>query len=117
MQGYAVHRGITTVGRELSWRRLNSEYHKALSSQLMEQVNNVRMVVNPLWRGPGNIHGFVLDGKSYPQRQSTAQAPTVTTVSGVRVTILLLRTCNLTTIACGRWSLVTNYGEVAKRSS
>ncbi len=25
----------------------------------------VRMVVSPLWRGPGNIHGFVLNGKSY----------------------------------------------------
>ncbi len=25
------------------------------------------MVVSPLWRGPGNIHGFVLDGKSYRQ--------------------------------------------------
>ncbi len=33
--------------------------------QLKEQVNNARMVVSPLWRGPGNIHGFVLDGKSY----------------------------------------------------
>ncbi len=24
-------------------------------------------VVNPLWRGPGSIHGFVLDRKSYRQ--------------------------------------------------
>ncbi len=23
------------------------------------------MVVSPLWRGPDNIHGFVLDGKYY----------------------------------------------------
>ncbi len=29
--------------------------------------NNVRMVVSPLWRGPGNIHGFILNGKSYRQ--------------------------------------------------
>ncbi len=65
------------------------------------------MVVSPLWRGPGNIHGFVLDGKSYRQEQVTAQTPTVTAVSGVRITALLLRTCNRTTIACGRWSLVT----------
>ncbi len=28
-------------------------------------VNRVRMVVSPLWRGPGDIHGFVLDEKSY----------------------------------------------------
>ncbi len=30
------------------------------------------------------------------------------TVSGVRITTLLLRTRNLNTIACGRWSLVTD---------
>ncbi len=28
----------------------------------------VRMVVvSPLWRGPGNIHDFALEGKSYRQ--------------------------------------------------
>ncbi len=66
------------------------------------------MLVSPLWRGPGNMHGFVLDGKSYRQGKATAQTPTVTAVSGVKITTLLLRTCNLTTIACGRWNLVTN---------
>ncbi len=55
-------------------------------SHLREQVNNVRMVVSPLWRGPGNVHGFVLDGKSYRQGEATAQTPTVTAVSGVRIT-------------------------------
>ncbi len=25
-----------------------------------EQVNNAHMVVSPLWRGPANIHGFIL---------------------------------------------------------
>ncbi len=29
-------------------------------------------------------------------------------VSDVRITTLILRTCNFTTIACDRWSLVTN---------
>ncbi len=33
------------------------------------------MVVGLLWRGPGNIHGFVLDGKSYRQGLTTAQTP------------------------------------------
>ncbi len=66
------------------------------------------MVVSPLWRGPGNIHGFVLDGKSYRQGLASAQTPTVTAVSGVRITTLILSTCNLTTIECGRWSLVIN---------
>ncbi len=32
MRECVVHRGIKTVGRELSWCRLNSEYHKALAS-------------------------------------------------------------------------------------
>ncbi len=31
MQGCVVHRGIKTVGRESSWCRLNSEYHKAFA--------------------------------------------------------------------------------------
>ncbi len=75
------------------------------------------MVGGPLWRGPGNIHGFVLDGKYNRQGKAIAQTPTVTTVSGVRITALLLRTCNLTIIACGRWSIVINWGEVARRSS
>ncbi len=35
----------------------------------------------------------------------------------MRITTLLIRTCNLTTIAWGRWSLVTNQGEVASCSS
>ncbi len=31
-------------------------------SQLRKHVNNVRMAVSLLWRGPDDIHGFVLDG-------------------------------------------------------
>ncbi len=75
------------------------------------------MVVSPLWRGPGNIHGFILGGKSYRQGQATAQRTIEPAVSGVRITKLLLRAFNLTTITCGRRSLVTNQGEVAKRYS
>ncbi len=75
------------------------------------------MVVSPLRRGPDNIRGFILDEKSYQQGLATAQKPTVPIVPGVRITTLILRTYNLTTIACGRWSLVTSYGEVARLSS
>ncbi len=50
------------------------------------QVHYVRMTVSPLLRGPGNIHGSILDGKA------TAQTPTVLAVSGVRITTLPLRT-------------------------
>ncbi len=41
--------------------RLYSEYLKPfdLHPQLREHVYNVRLMVSPLWRGPGNIH--VLD--------------------------------------------------------
>ncbi len=39
------------------------------------------------------------------------------TVSGARITTLILSTCNLTTIVYGRWSLVANQGEVASRSA
>ncbi len=75
------------------------------------------MVVSPLWRGTGNIHGFILDGKAYRQGKATAQTPTVPAVSGVRITTLLLHTCKLATIACARWSLVTDWDEIARRSS
>ncbi len=61
-----------------------------LNPQFREQVNNVRMVVSPLWRGPGNIHGFVLDGKSYRQGRSTPQAPIEPAVADVRITTSLL---------------------------
>ncbi len=50
MQGRVVYRCIKTVGREPSWCRLNSEYHKTIATfffPLREQVNNLRMVVTP----------------------------------------------------------------------
>ncbi len=50
---------IRLVRHRPSWCRLNPEY-SLLSSQLREQVINVRMVVSPLWREPYNIHGFIL---------------------------------------------------------
>ncbi len=55
----------------------------------MEQVNNVRMAVSPLWRRPGNNHGFVLDGIFHQQGWATAQTPSVPA-------------CNLIAIAYGR---------------
>ncbi len=57
-------RGYMPIGIENRYR-LNSEYHKALAllySQLREQVNNVHMVVSPLWCGLGNIYGCILVG-------------------------------------------------------
>ncbi len=62
----------------------------------MQQIIYVCIVVRPLWRGSGNIHGFVLDGKSHRQRWA---------VSGLRITTPAFRTCNLT---CGKWSLLTD---------
>ncbi len=53
------------VGVDLTWKTINPI--PLLYSQLRDQVNNIRMVVSPLWRGPGNTHGFILDGKSYRQ--------------------------------------------------
>ncbi len=32
------------------------------------------MVVSPLWHGPGNVHGSILEGKSYRQGEATAQS-------------------------------------------
>ncbi len=61
------------------------------------------MVVSPLWRGPGNTHGFLLDGESYRLGQATAQTLTEPAVSGVRIT-----TSSHYSVACGRWSLVSS---------
>ncbi len=38
-------------------------------------------------------------------------------VSGVGITTSALCKCNLTNIACGRWRLVTDKGEVSRLSS
>ncbi len=38
----------------------------------------------------------------------TTQTPTVPAVSGVRIRTSVVCMYNLTTIACGRWSLVTS---------
>ncbi len=57
-------------GRPLALKPRNQQQQKQQQlqqQQQQEQVNNVRMVVSHLWCGPGNIHGFVLDGKSYRQ--------------------------------------------------
>ncbi len=54
----------------------------------------------------GNIHGFVLGGKSNRQGWATAQTPNEPTVSDLRVTTTALCTCNFTTLMCG-----ANYGE------
>ncbi len=43
------------------------------------------MAVSPLWRGPVNIHGFVLDGKYYRQEWATSQTPSVPAVSILRI--------------------------------
>ncbi len=71
-----------------------------LHSQLKEKVNNVCMVVSSMWRGPGNIHGFILDGKSYRQGWATVQTLNERAFSSVKMTT-----------PCHR------LGEVARRSS
>ncbi len=43
----------------LTWSTVNRM--PLLNSQLREQVNNAGMVVSPLWLGPGNSHGFILE--------------------------------------------------------
>ncbi len=84
-----VHWSIKNVGREPSWCRSNSEYHKLLASfysQLREHVTNVRLVLSPLWHGTGNTHGFDLDSLSYWLGRAAAdQTPTAPIDSGLRM--------------------------------
>ncbi len=74
--------------------------------QLREQVNYVRMVMSPPWRGPGNI-----------QAQVTAEAPHEFAFPGVRIITSVLWSRKLTTIACGWLSLITDQRAVVRRSS
>ncbi len=57
----AVHQGMGTELVRASLAVAKSPC-SLLYSQLRGQVNNVRMVVSPLWLLPGNITGFNQDG-------------------------------------------------------
>ncbi len=73
------HRGTINVGREPRWCRSYSQYHKPhatlLNSQLMEQVNNDRLVVKSLWYGPYSFHDFILYGLSFRPELAILQTP------------------------------------------
>ncbi len=60
MQRHFVQQGAKNVVREYHQDTITPML--PFNSQLKEQINNVHMVVSPLWRGPSNIHGFALDG-------------------------------------------------------
>ncbi len=90
---------MSPIGRNSYVLLLLSLINNNKNSRQRKLEHSVRMVVSPLWRGPSNIHGFILDGKSYQQGKTTDQTQNVPAFSGVRKTTLLLCTCNL---ACGR---------------
>ncbi len=94
MQGCIVHRGIKTVGREPSWCRVNSEYHKALAPFIIPCYGS--KLITSAWKlapcDPDRATSMV-----------TAQTLNVPAVSCVRITTLLLRTCNLTTALSPVW--------------
>ncbi len=64
------------VGVGLTWSTRNCMIPSYF--QFRKQVDIVRMVMSPLWRGPGNNHGFLLDGKTYSAGLTTAQTPNLT---------------------------------------
>ncbi len=59
----------------------------------LNTLNNVRMAMSSLWRGPDNINGFIMDGKYYRYGWVTAQTPIEPAVSGVRITTSTSRYC------------------------
>ncbi len=83
-----------------------------IPSNITRIMNHDRMVVGIVWRRPTHTNGFILEGKYYRQGEATAQTPSVTAVYGMGITTLLLHTCNLITIACGRWSQLKWCSEV-----
>ncbi len=56
----------------------------------------------------GNIHDFVLDGKSYRPVELLLKYQTNHVISDVRITILVLCTRNMAFIVCDRWCFVTD---------
>ncbi len=61
-----------------------------------------------MWLGPDDTHGFVFDENSYQPGWGADQKPHEPGVSSVRIEAQVLSTCNLTTVACGGWSLATD---------
>ncbi len=49
------------------------------------RITLARMALSPLWRGPNNIHRFLLDEQSYLSGWATAQTPSGTAVNVVAV--------------------------------
>ncbi len=76
-----------------SWRHLMTEYGTALCKVSHHPLHRAQPK-----RGPRSSYVVIVLVFIWLAQQAR----------GVRITTLLLRTCNLTTIACGRWSLVTN---------
>ncbi len=71
----------------------------------MENVGHPFIVIAPR---STSIQSEAMDGKSYRQEWATAETPNEPAVSGVRITPSGVCPLNLTTIACGTWSLVAN---------
>ncbi len=59
---YAIEYIDTPAMRGVSLGLTQSNASSLLPSLVPVQVNYVRIVVSPMWHGPGNVHGFVLDG-------------------------------------------------------
>ncbi len=53
----------------------------------------VRVIMNFIWRGPGNIHGFVLDEQFY--------LPGLTTVHSLTYNTTPLKSYKFTSAVCG----------------
>ncbi len=79
LNGDRFHRGMMNVGGEPRWCRPCMEYHNPqaslLNTQLREQVNDDRLVVGSLWRGPCRIQNFILDGLSFRPKLAIPQKP------------------------------------------
>ncbi len=78
-----VYRGNLNVSRETSWCWPDSEYTSTICPllpffcQWREKLNNVRVVVSSIWRGPG----IIMDGKSYQKWGTTTQTSTKPVIS------------------------------------
>ncbi len=90
----------TTKSTPTWYRMLVKEYNKPLLIPSLLAANYVCTFVNT---GASRVVG-----KPHHLGLFTAQTPNEPADSGVRITTLHLRTCNLTTVACSRWSPVTN---------
>ncbi len=88
-----------------SWCAPYLAYHKSVAPIVYE---GKLIGWRPFWRRWAIIYDFILGGLFHQLGLATAQTTSEVGMPGVRITSPISRACNLTLIACSKWSLVAS---------